>query len=96
LYEFSDKKEISDGNGESPSYLRCMTSQELIAYFESAKLPETLRLDRACTQHDVKESVARNLETMRLDNDNGRAKHRLTQIMNALETPYDGPGIPNL
>jgi len=33
---------------------------------------------------------------MILDTDGGRAKHRLTRIMNALETPYDGPGIPAL
>ena len=69
---------------------------ELIVYFDTAALPDTLRLDRACTQHEVKDSVARNIEMMILDTDGGRAKHRLTRIMNALETPYDGPGIPAL
>jgi predicted component of type VI protein secretion system len=73
-----------------------MTPQELITYFENKELPELLRLDRASTQHNVKESVLRNIETMLLDTDGGRAKHRLTLIMNALETPYDGRGIPKL
>lgn len=73
-----------------------MTPQELIAFFENKELPDILRLDRASTQHEVKESVARNIEVMLLDKDGGRAKHRLMQIMGALETPYDGPGIPKL
>lgn len=73
-----------------------MTPQELIAYFETTTLPDTLRLDRASTQLDVAEAVKRNIETMLLNTDNGRAKHRLTQIKNALESPYDGPGIPKL
>jgi hypothetical protein len=73
-----------------------MTPQELIAYFENKELPESLRLDRASTQYELKAAVARNMETMLLDKDGGRAKHRLTQIMLALETPYDGPGIPKL
>ena len=73
-----------------------MTAQELIAYFENKTLPENLRLDRASTEHNVEEAVKRNIETMALNSDGGRAKHRLEQIMNALETPYDGPGIPQL
>ncbi len=73
-----------------------MTPQELIAYFENKTLPEILRLDRASTQHDVKVAVERNIEIMLLDKDGGRAKNRLTQILKALETPYDGPGIPKL
>jgi len=73
-----------------------MTPQELIAFFETATLPETLRLDRASTQLEVKEAVKRNIETMLLNTDDGRAKHRLTQIKNALETPYSGQPIPKL
>ncbi|MDP9078810.1 MAG: hypothetical protein M3O71_15380 [Bacteroidota bacterium] len=73
-----------------------MSLQELIAYFENKALPETLRLDRASTQLDVKEAVERNIGTMLLNADNGRARHRLLQIKNALETPYCGPEIPKL
>lgn len=73
-----------------------MSQQELIAYFKTAALPETLRLDRASTQFEVKDSVKRNIETMLLDKDGGRAMHRLLQIRNALETPYSGPEIPKL
>ena len=73
-----------------------MTPQELITYFETATLPDTIRLDRASTQLDVPEAVKRNIETMLLNSDGGRAMHRLTQIKNALESPYDGPGIPKL
>lgn len=71
-----------------------MTEQELIAYFETADLPETLRLDRASTQYDVKEAVTRNIEIMRTDLKNSNAKHRLMMIAHALEHPYDGPEIP--
>lgn len=78
------------------SYLRRMSQQELIAYFENRDLPEILRLDRASTQHEVKESVRRNIDMMLSNTDGSRAKHRLRQIMNALETPYDGPEIPKL
>ena len=73
-----------------------MNPQELIAYFEMVTLPETLRLDRASTQNDVKDAVQRDIETMLLNGDNGRAKHRLLQIKNALENPYSGPDIPKL
>jgi hypothetical protein len=72
-----------------------MTDEELIAYFQTAILPETLRLDRATTQLDVKEAVERNIGLVNTAND-GNARHRLMKIMNALETPYDGPGIPSL
>lgn len=71
-----------------------MTDQELIAYFENRELPETLRLDRACTQHEVKDAVSRNLESMLNNPQDGGAKHRLMQIVNALENPYNGQAIP--
>lgn len=73
-----------------------MNVQELTAYFENKELPVTLRLDRACTQHDVNEAVQRNIERMKANTDDWRAKHKLEQIRNALETPYDGPEIPKL
>ncbi len=71
-----------------------MTDEELIAYFENAALPSTLRLDRATTQYEVKEAVERNIEMLKQGDKGGHARHRLTQIMNAIEHPYDGPEIP--
>lgn len=73
-----------------------MSPQELIAYFENKKLPAVLRLDRASTQHDVAAAVSRNIERMGTNANDWRAKHKLEQIRNALETPYDGPEIPKL
>ncbi len=73
-----------------------MTNEELIAYFKDKELPQTLRINRAITQHDVKEAVQRNIGMLITDPGDHRAKHRLTEIMKALETPYDGPGIPAL
>jgi hypothetical protein len=73
-----------------------MTQQELIAYFANKELPETLRIDRATTQFKVEAAVKRNIDTMLSNPKETGAKHRLTQIMNALETPYDGPGIPRM
>jgi hypothetical protein len=72
-----------------------MTDQELIAYFETADLPTTLRLDRASTQYAVKDAVERNLELLKQGDKGGHARHRLMQIINALENPYSGPEIPS-
>ena len=71
-----------------------MTNHELIAYFENKELPETLRLDRACTQYEVKNAVLRNIESMLNGSQDGHAQHRLMLIMSALEKPYNGPEIP--
>jgi hypothetical protein len=73
-----------------------MTDQELIAYFEHKTLPGKLRINRAITQHEVKDAVERNIEMMRNDPKSGHARHRLMQIMEALENPYSGPEIPGL
>ncbi|MDB5088587.1 MAG: hypothetical protein JWR09_2581 [Mucilaginibacter sp.] len=73
-----------------------MTDQELIAYFDNVTLPETLRINRAITQFNVKEAVDRNIEMMRNDPKNGHARHRLIQIMDAIGNPYDGPEIPKV
>jgi hypothetical protein len=75
-------------------YLCGMTDEEIVEYFKTAILPDTLRLDRASTQHDVKEYVPRNIELILNDPKNTGARHRLLQIINALEHPYDGSGIP--
>jgi hypothetical protein len=72
-----------------------MTDQDLIAYFETATLPETLRIDRATTQFEVKDAVERNLATLQHGDKGGHARHRLMQIMNAIENPYNGPEIPS-
>lgn len=71
-----------------------MTDEELTIYFAHAKLPETLRLDRASTQLNVREAVDRNIETMLADPKDHRCRHRLRRIVNALENPYTGPDIP--
>lgn len=71
-----------------------MNDQELISYFETAELPETLRIDRATTQHGVMAAVKRNVAWMLNGSKDGGARHRLLQIHHALENPYDGPEIP--
>ena len=70
-----------------------MTDEELIAYFEHAKLPDTIRLDRATTQHNVAQAVKNNIDLM-TDLTNHRCRHRLRRIAAAFEKPYDGPEIP--
>jgi hypothetical protein len=77
-------------------YLCPMTDTEIIAYFVQKELPQTLRIDRATTQLEVKDAVGRNIENIRNDPNDHRSRHRLTRIMEALETPYDGPAIPKL
>ena len=71
-----------------------MTDPELISYFETAELPDTLRIDRATTQHEVKAAVKRNIEWMLRGSKEGGARHRLLQIHHALENPYNGSEIP--
>ena len=73
-----------------------MTDEELIAYFKAVELPNTLRLDRASTQLNVKGAVERNLQTMNEDSKDMRCRHRLRMIAHALEQPYTGQGIPRL
>jgi hypothetical protein len=71
-----------------------MTDEELIAYFEHAKLPKTLRLDRATRQLRVSESVHMNIQLMLADPKDERCRYRLQRIADAMENPYDGPEIP--
>ena len=71
-----------------------MTDEELIAYFEHALLPESIRLDRATTQFNVKDAVKRNLEMMMADPKDMRSRHRLRRIADSMENPYNGPEIP--
>lgn len=73
-----------------------MTDQELFAYFDNKELPLTLRLDRATTQFEVKDAVQRNTENIKANPNDHRSRHRLIQIMEALEHPYEGPEIPRL
>lgn len=73
-----------------------MTDVEIIAYFKDKSLPQVLRLDRATTQHEVKDAVERNIANITADPHDQRSRHRLTRIMEAMETPYDGPEIPKL
>jgi hypothetical protein len=71
-----------------------MTDQELFSYFENRVLPDSLRIDRATTQHEVSAAVARNSALLTENPKNGGARHLLQQIQSALETPYTGPEIP--
>jgi hypothetical protein len=71
-----------------------MTIEEFSAYFENITLPEPLRLDRACTQHNVADRVERLLENMRTQPGNWRHEHQLKRIKNAFENPFNGQEIP--
>jgi hypothetical protein len=71
-----------------------MTFEELNDYFTNATLPAELRLDRASTQLNVPDRVKQLLSNMSLYPENWRHKHQLLRIKNALENPYNGPGIP--
>ena len=71
-----------------------MTDEELILYFEHAKLPDQLRLDRATTQHNVQHHVRQNLELMLSNPKDQHCRYRLQRIAASMEKPYDGPEIP--
>jgi predicted component of type VI protein secretion system len=73
-----------------------MTDPEIIAYFKDKTLPQSLRIDRATTQFEVQEAVNRNLENLFNNPQDHRSRHRLARIIEALETPYDGPEKPRL
>ncbi len=74
-------------------YFCRMTDEELVAYFEHALLPETFRLDRASTQHNVQQAVKNNLNAMKADQKDHRCRHRLTMIATAMEHPCNRPEI---
>jgi hypothetical protein len=83
--------------GKGSNYYFCrMTDQELVAYFKDKILPETLRINRAITQHNVREQVDKNIEMMLANPKEDHSRHRLNQIAEAIENPYAGTGIPNL
>jgi hypothetical protein len=71
-----------------------MNFDELTQYFANIELPQELRLDRATTQFNVADQVKILLTNMQLYPENWRHQHRLLKIKNALENPYNGPGIP--
>ena len=73
-----------------------MTDEEFIAYFKDKTLPEVLRIDRATTQHKVKDSVERNIANILGNPQDHRSRHRQLRIIEAVETRYDGPEIPKL
>jgi len=67
-----------------------MTDQQLIDYFKKKVLPETLRINRAITQHHVSEQVNKNIAMLLADSNNDHARHRLKQIVAAIDPPYKG------
>jgi hypothetical protein len=73
-----------------------MTNEALIDYFKDKELPKILRINKAITQHEVADAVQRNIGLLISNRNDHRAKHRLTEIMYALKTTYDGPEIPKL
>jgi len=73
-----------------------MADQELIAYVDIATLSGTLRIHKAITQFNVKEPLERNIEMMRNDSKSNHARHRLVQIMDAIQNPYNGPDRPEV
>ncbi len=77
------------------SYFRSMTDQELIDYFKGRILPETLKINRAITQYGVAEQVEKNIAMMVSNPKEDHARHRLKQIVTAIEQPYEGPESVN-
>lgn len=67
-----------------------MSYDELNEYFETAILPETMRIDRATTQYNVAKYVKQDLEMLKQQPNDTGSKHRLLQIKNGLENPYKG------
>ncbi|WP_157543967.1 DUF6965 family protein [Mucilaginibacter paludis] len=75
-----------------------MSYEELKTYFDTAVLPDTMRIDRATTQYEVAKYVKLDLETLRQQPNDPGSKYRLMQIKDRLENPYRGrwgllPGI---
>lgn len=67
-----------------------MNYEELKEYFDNAVLPETIQIERATTQYEVARFVKQDLESLKINPNDQGCRHRLMQIKNAIEVPYQG------
>jgi hypothetical protein len=77
-------------------YFCRMTDAELIAYFETAELPDMLRIDRATKQYELPKYVGHYLDLLKQTPDDKDARFWLLQIKKALDEPFAGQEIPTM
>jgi len=71
-----------------------MTDAELITYFEAAELPETLRIDRATWQYELRHYVEHYTNLLLQRPDDKNVRFWLLRIKKALDQPFAGQEIP--
>jgi hypothetical protein len=73
-----------------------MTDAELIAYFESAELPEMLRVDRATRQYELPRYVKQYVDSLKQRPEDKNVRYWLLRIKKALDEPFAGQEIPSM
>jgi hypothetical protein len=71
-----------------------MTDAELIAYFESAQLPDMLRVDRATKQYQLPQFTQYYIDRLKQRPDDKDIRFWLLRIKKALDEPFNGQEIP--
>lgn len=73
-----------------------MTDAELIAYFETASLPDMLRVDRATRQYELPHYVKQYTNLLKQKPEDKNVRYWLLRIKMALDEPFAGQEIPRL
>ena len=71
-----------------------MNDAELIAYFENAELPDTLRVDRAIIQYELPANAKYYVTRLKEKPEDKDIRFWLFRIKKALDEPFAGQEIP--
>jgi len=73
-----------------------MTDAELISFFENTDLPESLRIDRATTQHELPRYAKQYTDSLIQKPANKNIRYWLLRVKKAIDEPFAGQEIPRL
>ena len=73
-----------------------MTDSELIAFFENTDLPESLRIDRATTQHELPRHAKHYTDLLVQKPGDKNVRYWLLRVKKAIDEPFAGQEIPRL
>ena len=76
--------------------IRGMTDAELIAFFENTDLPESLRIDRATTQHELPRYAKHYTDLLKQKPADKNMRYWLFRVKKAIDEPFAGQEVPRL
>jgi hypothetical protein len=77
-------------------YFRRMSDAELISFFENTDLPESLRIDRATTQHELPRYAKYYTDLLKQKPADKNVLYWLLRVKKAIDEPFAGQDIPRL